>query len=80
LCSLFLNEPVNEPDYRLTVLDGRTKDEFIYPVAMYDHDEGVAISGGFAYNGKIPALGGKFVFGDINRGRVRRRDRGVEAG
>ena len=52
------------------VLDGRTKDEFIYPVAIYDHDEGVAISGGFAYNGKIPALRGKFVFGDVNRGRV----------
>jgi glucose/arabinose dehydrogenase len=52
------------------VLDGRTKDEFIYPVAIYDHDEGVAISGGFAYNGKVPALRGKFVFGDINRGRV----------
>ncbi|HET6955911.1 MAG TPA: PQQ-dependent sugar dehydrogenase [Vicinamibacterales bacterium] len=52
------------------VLDGRTKDEFIYPVAMYDHDEGVAISGGFAYNGSIAALRGKFVFGDINRGRV----------
>ena len=52
------------------VLEGRTRDEFIYPVAMYDHDEGVAISGGFAYNGKIPALQGKFVFGDVNRGRV----------
>jgi hypothetical protein len=52
------------------VLDGRTKDEFIYPVAMYDHDEGVAISGGFAYTGKIPALRGKVVFGDVNRGRV----------
>ena len=52
------------------VLEGRTKDEFIYPVAMYDHDEGVAISGGFAYTGKIPALRGKFVFGDVNRGRV----------
>ena len=52
------------------VLAGRTKDEFIYPVAMYDHDEGVAISGGFAYYGKIPALRGKVVFGDINRGRV----------
>jgi hypothetical protein len=52
------------------VLDGRTKDEFTYPVAIYDHDEGVAISGGFAYNGTIPALQGKFVFGDINRGRV----------
>jgi hypothetical protein len=52
------------------VLEGRTKDEFIYPVAIYDHDEGVAISGGFAYYGTIPALAGKFVFGDINRGRV----------
>jgi hypothetical protein len=52
------------------VLAGRTKDEFTYPVAMYDHDEGVAISGGFAYYGRIPALRGKFVFGDVNRGRV----------
>jgi hypothetical protein len=52
------------------VLDGRKKDEFTYPVAIYDHDEGVAISGGFAYYGKIAALRGKFVFGDVNRGRV----------
>jgi hypothetical protein len=52
------------------VLDGRTKDEFIYPVAMYDHDEGVAITGGFTYTGRIPALRGKFVFGDVNRGRL----------
>ncbi len=52
------------------MLDGRTKDEFTYPVAIYDHDEGVAISGGFAYNGRIPALRGKFVFGDVKRGRV----------
>jgi hypothetical protein len=52
------------------ILDGRTKDEFTYPVAMYDHDEGVAITGGFTYTGRIPALRGKFVFGDVNRGRV----------
>jgi hypothetical protein len=52
------------------VLSGKTKDEFTYPVAMYDHDEGVAITGGFAYNGRIPALRGKFVFGDVNRGRL----------
>ena len=52
------------------VLDGRTKDGFVYPVAIYDHDEGVAISGGFAYNGNIQALRGKVVFGDINRGRA----------
>jgi hypothetical protein len=37
---------------------------------MYDHDEGQAIAAGFAYNGKIQALRGKFVFGDVQRGRV----------
>ena len=52
------------------VLDGKTKDEFTYPVAMYDHDEGRAIANGFAYTGKIPALRGKFVFGDVQRGRI----------
>ena len=52
------------------ILDGSVKDDFVYPVAMYDHGEGVAITGGFVYGGRIPALRGKFVFGDINRGRV----------
>jgi hypothetical protein len=52
------------------VLNGRNEDEFTYPVAIYDHDEGVAISGGFAYHGRIEALRGKFVFGDLSRGRL----------
>jgi hypothetical protein len=52
------------------VLDGRKKDEFTYPVALYDHSEGQAISGGFAYHGRIQALRGKFIFGDIQRGRM----------
>ena len=52
------------------VLDGRQKDGFTYPVAIYDHRDGVAVTGGFAYSGPIPALRGKFVFGDIQRGRV----------
>jgi glucose/arabinose dehydrogenase len=52
------------------VLNGREKDGFTYPVAMYDHTEGQAVSGGFAYYGRIPALRGKFVFGDIQRGRL----------
>ncbi len=52
------------------VLDGRTKDEFTYPVAIYDHNEGRAISGGFPYHGRIDALRGKFVFGDLARGRL----------
>ena len=42
-----------------------------YPVAEYDHDEGNAITGGFEYLGKnIPELQGKFVFGDIVKGRL----------
>jgi len=52
------------------VLDGRTKDGFTYPVAMYDHDEGRAVTDGFVYRGRIAALRGKFVFGDIQNGRL----------
>ena len=54
------------------VLSGNEKEPegFTYPVAIYDHTEGVAITGGFTYNGRIAALRGKFVFGDINRGRL----------
>ena len=41
------------------------------PVAQYDHDEGAAISSGFAYTGTlVPELQGKFVFGDIVSGRL----------
>jgi len=52
------------------ILDGRMKDGFTYPVAMYDHNDGQSVTGGFAYHGRIPALRGKFVFGDIVRGRL----------
>ena len=52
------------------ILDGRVKDGFTYPVVVYDHDEGRAVTGGFAYHGRIAALNGKFVFGDIHNGRV----------
>lgn len=52
------------------ILDGSMKDGFTYPVAMYDHGEGASITAGFVYTGKVAALRGKFVFGDILRGRV----------
>src|SRR5262249_25093629 len=52
------------------ILDGRVKDGFTYPVAMYDHDEGRSVTDGFAYHGRIPALQGKFIFGEIFNGRV----------
>lgn len=39
---------------------------------IYPHKEGGgdAISSGFVYNGKIAALKGKFIFGDITTGRI----------
>ena len=44
---------------------------YTYPVAQYDHDEGDAIVGGFVYRGTAaPALVGKYLFGDIVRGRI----------
>lgn len=42
-----------------------------YPAAQYDHDEGAAITGGFEYTGNaIPELKGKYLFGDMNNGRL----------
>jgi acetamidase/formamidase/ketosteroid isomerase-like protein len=44
-----------------------------YPVIAYPHNAGGgdAITGGFVYRGKaLPALKGKFVFGDISTGKV----------
>jgi glucose/sorbosone dehydrogenase len=52
------------------ILDGRVNDGFTYPVAIYDHDEGRSISAGFAYHGRLAALRGKYVFGDIHGGRI----------
>jgi hypothetical protein len=62
-----LNELFALPD---AVLSGAEKDGFTYPVAIYDHDEGRAVTDGFAYHGRIAALRGKFVFGDVQNGRI----------
>jgi uncharacterized repeat protein (TIGR03806 family) len=41
------------------------------PVAQYDHSAGVSITGGFVYRGSaIPALQGRYVFGDFGTGRI----------
>ena len=38
----------------------------IDPIAQYDHDEGIAIVGGFVYRGtRIPWLYGRYVFGEF---------------
>ncbi len=52
--------PANDADYGIT-----------YPVAQYDHDEGVAVIGGYEYTGsEIPEIKGKYLYGDMNRGRL----------
>lgn len=44
---------------------------FTYPIAEYDHSEGISITTGPVYRGTdIPALQGKLIFGDIAKGRV----------
>ncbi len=62
-----LNQLYTLPD---DVLDGSTADEYTYPVAIYDHDEGNVVTGGFTYHGSIAALQGKFLFGDVRLGRL----------
>ncbi len=44
---------------------------FTYPVAVFDHDEGKAIAGGYEYEGTaMPQFRGKYLFGDIPTGRL----------
>jgi len=43
----------------------------VYPVANYSHRDGDAITSGFVYRGSLmPALYGKYIFGDITTGRL----------
>lgn len=44
---------------------------YTYPAAQFDHDEALAISGGFVYQGdRVPALKGKYILGGIVGGRI----------
>lgn len=63
------------PAGKMNLVYPRPADEapgrYAYPAAQYDHDEGNAISGGVVYTGSaVPALRGKYVFGDVVNGRV----------
>lgn len=61
----------DDPNNVFPLLGNDSQLGYIYPVAEYDHDEGFAVVGGFVYRGSgIPGLQGKYVFGDIVRGRV----------
>ncbi len=58
---------IMEGYHDFNVPEGADKSKLIAPVHEYDHDDGISITGGYVYRGKaIPALTGKYVFGDYN--------------
>lgn len=75
--SFFFDPNDNDPGFVTDIDPGGLPDDLINPRAEYDHDEGIAIIGGFVYRGsKIPVLAGRYVFGDwslaflANNGRL----------
>jgi glucose/arabinose dehydrogenase len=66
----FLWDPAN-PDNVYPLPPGDSAFGYTYPVAMYDHDEGWAITGGAVHrHASVPELYGEYIFGDIAKGRV----------
>lgn len=58
---------IMEGYHEFNVPAGADKSKLIAPVHEYDHDDGISITGGYVYRGKaIPALQGRYVFGDYN--------------
>jgi hypothetical protein len=55
-----------------TVFKLRESDLGLYktPFAQYDHEDGLAISGGYIYDGDIKPLQSKYIFGDIVSGKL----------
>jgi glucose/arabinose dehydrogenase len=55
-----------DPGFVFECQPGDAPEGLIDPIAEYDHDEGIAVVGGFVYRGsQIPQLRGRYVFGDF---------------
>jgi len=67
----FLMHPMGEINNLFPLPADDSLYHITYPSAVFDHDEGLAIAGGFEYEGRdIPQLKGKYLFGDIPSGRL----------
>lgn len=58
---------IMEGFHEFNVPDGADKSKLIDPIHEYDHSDGISITGGYVYRGKaLPALAGRYIFGDYN--------------
>ncbi|WP_164714310.1 PQQ-dependent sugar dehydrogenase [Chitinophaga rhizosphaerae] len=58
---------IMEGYHEFNVPEGAGKAKHIAPIHEYDHADGISITGGYVYRGKaLPALTGKYIFGDYN--------------
>jgi glucose/arabinose dehydrogenase len=64
----FLFDPNGDEDGFVTARSPGSPAGLIDPIAEYDHDEGLAVVGGFVYHGDaIRALRNRYVFGEFSR-------------
>lgn len=62
---------VFEGDAAYEAKEPNPEGSLVGPVAVYDHGEGCSVTGGFVYRGgQVPALEGRYVYGDYCSGTV----------
>lgn len=66
--SFFFYNSANTGTFISSVAPPGLPNNLVEPIAEYDHDDGVSITGGYVYRGtQIAALQGRYVFGDFLR-------------